>query len=304
MEIRLTTHRTRTADINGVVTAARDTYLVSGAAGISDEEVLQRVLDLAPAACGTAYLEGVGITADEGGGVMKVEVRYASSDESFSHYRYQRVKRSGDRVWSFDVSCHSEKITHGIRLMQMVNVNGGVSPGNAINWNGRIGPAGEINGTKRLAPSMTEECIATFKADEITTAYKRMLLKLTGCVNNAPFHGWEKGEVLFVGASQNRSYQNDRKDWLTDVVFHFSIRPNMVSPQIGGVVLPGTVEGWDYPWCIEENTVASANGGRLPARKVSGVYLTRIYRRADFNLLALGESNEDDIHIRLVRRSR
>ena len=303
MEIRLTTHRTRAADLNGAITAASDTYLVSGTAGASDEEILQKVLDLAPGSCGTAYLEGAKIISDEGGGVLKVEVRYASSDESFSNYRYQRVKRSGDRVWSFDVSCHSENITHGLKLVQMVNVGSRLSPGNAINWNGRSGPAGEIKGTRRLAPAMTEDCVATFKADEITTAYKRMLLKLTGCVNNAPFHGWEKGEVLFIGATQGRSYQNDRKEWLTDVSFHFAIRPNAVSPQIGGVYLAGTVEGWDYPWIIEESSV-SPGDGRLPSRRVSGVYLSRIYKRADFNHLALGRSNEDEIHIRLVKRGR
>lgn len=304
MEIRLTTHRTRTTDLNGIITAASDLYLVSGSDGAGDDEILQSVLDAAPESCGTAYLEGARITGEEGAGVVKVEVMYRSAGDAFSNYRYQRVKRSGDRVWSFDVECHHEEITHGIRLIQSVSNGGGLSPGTVINWNGQSGPQGKIGGVKRLAPAMTEECIATFKADDITTAYKRTLLKLTGSVNDDTFHGWEKGEVLFTGATQSKSYQNDRKEWLTDVVFHFAIRPNSVAPYLGTLRLKGVVEGWDYPWLIEESCIGSGGSGAAPVRRTRGAFLTRIYPRANFRLLALGSSNEDDIHIRLVRRGR
>ena len=230
-----------------------------------------------------------------GGGVREVEVRYEHASASFSGDSLLRVKRRGDLIWSFDATGEWIRVRRGLALMQMVPSNA-VNPGLRIGWDGS--GDGETAGVECLLCRMREKCVATYYAKEIDISFKRNIMRLTGRVNGTSFHGWEPGEVLFLGASQGNAYRNSGGRWLVDVTYRFAVSPNENAPSLGGFSFAGRVEGWDYRWALWGREVA----GGSPRNRVRGIYLTRLYRRADFSALKLrGVSNEEDIRARLLR---
>ena len=295
MNLQVTAHRVCAADAAGAVTGARDTYLVSEVGGADDGEVLKAVLAQAAEFYGDALLAGASITADPGGGVREVEVRYESSSTSFSGDSLTRVKRPGDRIWSFDTTGDWVRIKRGLSLVQRVPA-AAVNPGTRIGWDGS--GDGETAGVECLLCRMREKCVATFRAKEIDISFKRTLMRLTGRVNASSFHGWEAGEVLFLGASQGAAYRNSSGKWLVDVTYRFAIALNEYSPSLGDFSFAGRVEGWDYRWALWGRNVSSGT----PGNRMRGIYLTRLYRRADFGPLKLhAASNEEEIRKRLLR---
>ena len=294
MNLQLTAHRICAADAAGVVSGARDTYLVSEVGPATDGEVLKTVLDAAAESYGDALLAGAGITADPGGGIREVEVRYERSATAFSGDSLSRVKRRGDLIWSFDATGEWIRVKRGLALIQRVPA-AAVNPGTRIGWDGS--GDGETAGVECLLCRMREKCVATFHAKEVDSGFKRTVMRLTGRVNSASFHGWEAGEVLFLGASQGEAYRNGGGKWLVDVTYRFAIAPNENSPSLGGFSFAGRVEGWDYRWALWGRDVTAS----LPGNRVRGIYLTRLYRRADFGALKLrGISNEEEIRARLL----
>jgi len=295
MNLQLTAHRVCAADAAGTLSGVRDTYLVSEVGAAGDDEVLQAVLSQAAESYGDAILAGAEITADPGGGVREVEVRYERATASFAGDSLARVKRHGDQIWSFDATGEWVRVRRGLSLIQRVP-NTAVDPGTRLGWDGS--GDGETAGVECLLCRMREKCVATFRAKEIDIAFKRTVMRLTGRVNSTSFHGWEAGEVLFLGASQGAAYRNRAGTWLTDVTYRFAISPNEYSPSLGGYSFAGRVEGWDYRWALWGRSVAAG----IPGNRVRGIYLTRLYRRADFGQLKLrGVSNEAEIRERLLR---
>ena len=295
MNLQLTAHRVCAADAAGTVSGARDTYLVSEVGGAADGEVLKTVLAQAPASYGDSLLAGAAITADPGGGIREVEVRYEHASASFSGDSLSQVKRAGDLIWTFDATGEWIRVKRGLSLIQRVPANA-VNPGLRIGWDGSGDD--DVGGVECLLCRMREKCVATFRAREIDISFKRTVMRLTGRVNRSSFHGWEAGEVLFLGASQGAAYRNRGGKWLVDVTYRFAIAPNENAPSLGGYSFAGRVEGWDHRWAIWGRNVAAGT----PGNRVRGIYLTRLYPRADFGPLKVhGASNEEDIRARLLQ---
>ena len=294
MNLQLTARRICAADAAGVISGARDTYLVSEVGSATDSEVLRTVLDQAEDSCGAAQLAGASITADPGGGVREVEVRYEPCATTFSGDSLSRVKRRGDLVWSFDATGRWLRVRRGHALIQRVPQSA-FNPGLRIGWDGASGS--DPGGVECLICRMREKCVATYSVKDIDIAFKRNVMRLTGRVNSRAFHGWEAGEVLFLGAAQGPAYRNGGGKWLTDVTYHFAISPNEYSPSLGTYSFAGRVDGWDHRWAVWSKEVS---GGSSSSR-LKGIYLTRIYRRADFGALKLrGTSNEAEIRARIL----
>jgi hypothetical protein len=64
----------------------------------------------------------------------------------------------------------------------------------------------------------------------VTPAYKAALFYLTGKVNDAPFKGFARGEVLFLGASGS---QQGTEDW--EIAFKFAASPNATDLTVGDI---------------------------------------------------------------------
>lgn len=120
----------------------------------------------------------------------------------------------------------------------------------------------------------------------VTTNYIRSLSALTGSVNDAPFYGFARGEVLFLGC-EGRYTVSD----LWQVTHKFAVEPNrnnlVVSRDEAGVAqitIPGQTLGWDY---VDVAYYEKPAGGIRVLRPEYAV-VHRVYDLTNFALLEVG----------------
>ena len=271
---------TRSLNSGGSCRGAKLHYIVSGVP--CDEKdpgarALAEVRHAAPAELDGADLARVTLSKSHGGGIFEVQAEYEQSVSDRS-----ARKRIGDRLWVFDTTGGREKVLYGklIRSNAAPGEGAPPDPGSLINWNGKNGERFHADGAVKIVPSMRESCIAVFRNSDMTHAFRRRIMTLTGCVNADSFHNWDPGEVLFLGASSGLPFRNDQGSMIVEVTFRFAIRPNVESLKVAGVDL-GKAGGWEIPWSIMQPTVT----GQPPV--AAGVYLSSIYEEGDFSGLKI-----------------
>jgi len=245
------------------------------------ESVLAHALMESPSSIGRAERIGASVVANHGSGIYEVSVEYkhetAPDRKDTAH--------ANDEVWRFE--CSSNRVLT-YRAEELITVRkhedapeSFAEPGLAVNWNGRSGTECEVSGVHVLVPEMREVCTRTYSPSHITNLFKRRIMEYTGCVNSARFHGWEPGEVLFLGAVQGDEFENRNGKDLTKVKFRFAIRPNRKNINADGFT-GVDVDGWDYLWNIPwpEPGFHSYSAG--------AVVVSRLYRRADLTKLGIG----------------
>ena len=271
---------TRSLNEGGSCRSAKLNYLVSGVSADESDPgaaILQEIRNIAPHELDGAKLARVTLTQNHGGGIYEVQAEYEQSASE-----YQSRKKIGDRLWIFDTTGGREQVYHG-RLLKKECEKGSdylPDPGTLINWNGKNDERFHVAGSAKIVPAMRESCIAVFRNSDVTAKFRRTIMELTGCVNNAPFHSWESGEVLFLGATSSLPVRNDQNVFITEITFRFAVRRNQTDLEIGGVKM-GSAEGWDIPWSI---TLPHLKGGKPVT---AGAYLSSIYEKGDFSLLKL-----------------
>ena len=198
-----------------------------------------------------------------GGGVWECSVQY--------------VEVSSDSQFTFDTGGGTQHISQSLQSVNRYAAPGEIAP----DFQGAIGVNGDqIEGTDITVPvyNFTE----THYIDDslVTGAYKATLFFLTGRVNNAPFKGFAKGEVLFLGASgAKRGFE----DW--EITFRFAASPNVTGLTLGNIVGIDK-EGWQYLWVRftdEEDNVA-----KTLIKKPIAAYVERVYEYGDFSGLGIG----------------
>ncbi len=157
----------------------------------------------------------------------------------------------------------------------------GPDPGNAIGWNGMTGSDMEIAGVDVPDGVSRETYSRVIKMSRLTNDYKRLLIKMRGCVNLKPFKGWQKGEAMYIGAT----FQGvlDSKALIT-VNYNFQINLDEENVKVGGVNV-GNKKGFEYLWAFYR---AERAEGESPRRLApDGVYLSQVARYADFGALGV-----------------
>lgn len=157
----------------------------------------------------------------------------------------------------------------------------GPDPGNAIGWNGKSGSDMEIAGVDVPDGVSRETYSRVIKMSRLTNDYKRLLIKMRGCINLKPFKGWQKGEAMYLGAT----FQGvlDSKALIT-VNYNFQINLDESDVKIGGVNV-GNKKGFEYLWAFYR---AERAEGESPRRLApDGVYLSQVARYADFGALGV-----------------
>ena len=271
---------TRSLNAGGSCRSARLNYIVSGINADSADpgsSALAEVQKNAPSELDGAALSRITLVKSHGSGIFEVQAEYEQGVPDRSANR-----KIGDRFWSFDTTGGRETVIHGTLLNSQAAPGTGAppDPGTLINWNGKHGERFHVAGAPKIVPAMRESCTAVFRNSDITGAYRRTVMELTGCLNTKAFRSWEPGEVLFLGASSGLPYKNANGTLIIEVTFRFAVRCNCRELEIGDVKL-GAAGGWDIPWCIVEPDV----NGRTPVTR--GAYLSSIYKKGDFSSLKL-----------------
>ena len=269
MEIHLSANRTKSVNRNGKITAAVLTCHTTGAEPekYTDEEVLQAVLEHVPQNMGAAALSGASIVEYHGAGVYEIEVEYELQTGAVTVRRAQRRHR--DEKWYLATSNTVEHILAGVNSRGYGH--NPLSTGNLIRWNGKHGSVANAAGANVITSTLRENCVLTLYQEEFNRKFRQKILSLTGCTNSLAFHGWERGEVLFLGASSNTPYTNDEGDELVDITLKFAVRKNRDSLYINGQLF--SAKGWEIVWPLG----------------LYHVYVSTVYPEQDFNILGVGK---------------
>ena len=159
-----------------------------------------------------------------GGGVWDVSARYGKKEQ----------KDTGESSFSFDTGGGTTHITQSLETVVKYAPPGKTAP----DFKGAIGvTVDSVEGTDITIPvyNFTETHYIATAA--VTGAYKATLFALTGKVNDAPFKGFQAGEVLFLGASGS---VRGTEDW--EITFRFAASPNVTGIVIGDINV--AKKGW------------------------------------------------------------
>jgi hypothetical protein len=206
----------------------------------------------------------------QGGGIWEATVRYSLSDPN----RTQDPPQTGDSRFSFDTGGGTQHITQSLETVASYAV-----AGPPPDFQGAIGVSHDaVEGTDVTVPIYHFSETHYIDNALVTGAYKASLFFLTGKTNDAPFKGFEEGEVLFLGASGSK---RGDEDW--EISFRFAASPNVTGLSVGpinGI----SKKGWEYLWV----RYADAEDQNTLIKRPVAVYIERVYEAGDFTALGIG----------------
>lgn len=284
MIIKRTVEGAETWNENGEVTSAEIKYLVLNPS--TKRAAMQACFADAP-----DYIEpdnadslsksGVRFDGISGDGCYEISVLYeeASGSGSLSSSKSEDV----DKIVAFNFDCSGGQrhITHSAK---QTIIAAELNPGGAIGWNGKYGSESQIAGVDIPAAQIRESYTRRISKKKLTTAVRRKVASMVGSVNNAPFKGWDPGEVLFLGCTYSSNDEN-KKQTTVDVVYNFAISTNENSFTCNGKTYSCKKKGHEYVWSISETVVKQ---GEPPKLDVKGIYLETVCPEVDFGEFGLG----------------
>lgn len=199
---------------------------------------------------------------------------------SYLHPDYDRSRSAtGDNVFSFDTTGGTEHITQSLGTIAAYARPGDSAA--ADDFEGAIGVAlgqDRVEGTDIISPTYRWTERVYLGNSIVTAAYRANVYSLTGKVNEYSFRGFDKGEVLFIGA---RGSQRGSEDW--EVTFEFAARPNRTGLEVGNIT-GIEKEGWQYVWFLYKQRDTGDDRFLRPIK----AYVEKVYRYGDFSDLEIG----------------
>lgn len=259
----------------------------------ADDEItaIASVSAVAPSAFNGLPLKTYTMTP-HGGGVWTTEAHYAPKDSA-------PIDGQGDPSdppeepdtpndeepltdeYSFDTTGGTVHVTQSLQTMEAVGRSGGAAPV----YDRAIGVSKDgVAGADKIAPKL--EFSITKEVEFITLKYVHTLRDLTGSTNDAPFLGFARGEVLFMGAKGSRKGE----PWKIQYGFLTGKNRDLVeivpspNPIDAPTLAVHNVRGHEHVWVTYED---AEDSGRLIQRP-SAAYVERIYDEGDFTKLGIG----------------
>ncbi|MDR1611881.1 MAG: hypothetical protein LBT97_03750 [Planctomycetota bacterium] len=233
--------------------------------GTDDEaQAKQAVLAASPETYGSSrdqpYLRRQGVQLEpEGPQLWNATVRYDSNWDA--------------PVWAedsfeFDTTGGTQHITQSLSTV--------TSYGRAPNCYGAIGVSqSAVEGVDIVVPVFNFS--ETHHFSSISWSYRHVIAGLTGKVNYYSFRGFDRGEVLFLGASGSRRDSYSSTPW--EVTFRFAAQQNRTNIQVGNIT--GIRKwGWEYMWVRYEP--ADDYNTKTRIKRPVGVYIEKVYELASF----------------------
>ena len=206
------------------------------------------------------------IIATAEGNLYQQDVEVVPRSKFIYHVRVPygpRENTAGSLTWGSSCTAGTVHIQAGISHVARF-------PAGAIDRKGLINVDGdEVLGADIVIPVSQRWIEFTHPMGVVTWAFANRMDDLVGCVNSTPFMGRAAGEVLFLGYNAE-----DGSNKEATVRFDVAISKNRAGFQIGDIA-GITKAGHDLIWM---SYVKNA-GGAQPGRKVTAVYVERVYER-------------------------
>lgn len=179
-----------------------------------------------------------------------------------------------DSPSTFDTSGGTQHIKHSLETVgawrSSSNIGSTPSFHNAINCDNQ-----NVNGTDIVVPVYAFTETRTFPYAAVNQAYKANLYNATGKTNNAPFFGFERGEVLTMGFS-GATRGNDEYE----ITGRFAASPNLSALSVGDIT--GINKGgWEFLWLYFEDDVEADTLIKKPLY----AYAERVYEETPLSSL-------------------
>lgn len=238
-------------------------YVISGT---TSEAIARALLESTiPIVVGNLFLQNY-TYQHIGGGVWEASAQYGLLEP----------KQPGDSSYSFTTAGGSQHITQSKEPISIFFDIGNYTP---ADFQGAIGVNGDsVEGTDITVPIFNFTETHQVPVALVIGAYKKKVFQLTGTVNDAPFKGFAKGEVLFLGASGS---QRGAEAW--EITYNFAASPNATGITMGDIE-DIFKEGWHYLWVRYED----AEDEDKLIRQPRAVYTERVYDYGDFSQLGIG----------------
>jgi hypothetical protein len=238
----------------------------AGAPEMDDGQVITALADSAPTTWGTALIPRVSYDVEQIADRIWIGT---------VNYGYNK-KEVGDIEYSFDTGGGSQKITQTISPLNVWRYGN-----SAPDFKGAINvDDNSVNGVDIVVPVYSFNETRIVDNDDVGSAFKSALFNLTGKVNHLSWHGFNAGEVLFMGASGSR--HGRRGDW--EINYKFAASPNKTNITIG-TITGIDKKGWEYLWVRYEKSTDQNCLVQIP----KAVYVHQVYEYGDFAALGLGD---------------
>ncbi|MGC3968931.1 MAG: hypothetical protein QM775_16640 [Pirellulales bacterium] len=177
---------------------------------------------------------------------------------------------------SFEISSETAHITQSLETVGRY-----VETGDPADFHGAIGVEGkEVKGCDIPAHNFQFGWTVYVPKELVTVNFVATLADMVGCMNDAAFLSFPRGEILFIGASGSRRQRDT--DW--EITYKFLRSKNIADMQIGPIEGISKL-GHDYLWVKYEDAVDDDAHILLP--KPVQVNVERVVRFADFSPLAI-----------------
>jgi hypothetical protein len=180
--------------------------------------------------------------------------------------------------WQFDHGTSTGKMYFALDEIAAYGPIGRPAPdkGGAMGLN----ESGSVEGVD--VPICEQNWQETWEADSTyyDFAYMVMASNLKGCVNAAPFRGYEAGAVLFRGATGGKDKQTRDKRTVT---YHFSAANKLEDATIGEI--EGINKG---PWEVLTVVWEPVRGANAMGKRARAVYVDRVADYGDFSVFGIG----------------
>jgi len=264
--------QSQTVNGEGDYTDASIPYIAFDAS--DEEDAISGVRAAADAAYNGLVIDTVEIDERINDSTFRVIVAYRKPD-----YVYKEGASEPEPVYSFDTGGSNYHLTRSISTS-------GKYPSSAPDYEGAIRYnkyTDTVEGVDIFVPSMSFSETHYFSDEKFTTQYKKGIAYITGTINKTPFRGYERGEVLFLGASGSK--KGNDSDALWEITFKFSVAPNRRNFSVGKITVSEKY-GWDYMWVLETKKTGSSRNSILT--QAEAVYIERVYQISEFGNLGIG----------------
>ena len=265
--------RDETIDAKGNVTEIEIPYLVFN---VADESAALAAARPKVKTVAGMSLESIEVVERINGSTWKVKAIYEVDEEQPEDDNNNDDEDQS--VFAFDTGGGTKHLNQSIKT-------DGKYPKDAPDFAGAIevDNEGNVNGIDVTMPVLNFTETHTLAGSRVSTSYKKTLAGLTGTVNRSGFRGFERGEVLFLGASGTKRSKKSSAPW--EITFRFAVSPNQAGLQVGDVKVARKY-GWDYLWVRYADKVAE--GGKNMVKKPVAAYVEQVYPEGDFGRLGIG----------------
>ena len=213
-----------------------------------------------------------------------VEVEELADNFWLGNATYVSTKGLGEEdippdTYSFDTTGGTQHITNS-------NHTDRYGPGNLPDFKGAIGVTdNSVQGVDILVAGYKFGKTVSKDNKILTPQYLVALARLTTKVNDAPFLGFEAGEVLFLGATGSIEQINGiNVEGRSDITMQFSANPNRENYKVGDITV-AKKKGWDYQWVRYEYN--DDDLAKKLIQKPAAVFIEEVYLKGSFSILGI-----------------